>query len=1850
MGSWVEDQPQRARRDPFEDMEVVPNVIDDRGPSHSDNRITVDGEEEDSHSEASPELEIAFERSPSTTARNSPLVTSHSDVSLSSNPVRERVQTANSRPVPRVAYHPVVQEVGYTPSTAPLAPQPVNAPQPPPNVLRPSSPMLEGTQTANPRPARQVTYHPVVQEVVYTPVTASMAPQTVYVPQPAPLEPSLITTPPLTSAPTNGSPYLRSLPSGSTPLRPRFEHIRPFLDQYPRGTPQEAWKLYEFALKTGGALYTALKDMEAINLDVFPLKTILDTIAYWEKTIRGIDGLSVHERIASYDALIRRLKPSEARSRLEEDYEPHHLLMQETPGTVLKWATANISRILWPHHEWILPRYEIGDDVQAFNSKFRDAAIGLGLVGNDALTTVYRTCFPSSLNTVGLTANTFHLGIEELYTHMINDIDLYVSKLKTRLDTQQPKPSLVMRNEPVLMAMDYDDQRDNGYHGQRQNGNRWGGQRDNGRRDNGHRDQNDQRNNGQNRQGRDNNGGRNGQPGNDRKRFADQPQFTRKAQCYKCGGKGHVRAECSSVYASNKRDDLRYLPNFVIPKPSCHDLCALSSPVASLLGTEVRIGDVLVWALIDTGAAVNCIRSQLTNGLKLDPANQKIRVANGDTVHCDFQAQVPFRTDAGQSLVMEALIVPDTFPVAMVLGLPMLLECCASVQLANRVVVGRVNGGGRSVLCKLAPAPRIPSGATGTYVGSVAHGEHWIGPLKERVALPGRHDGTGVPDATMVHKLSRARECSHLNGSSWETARSVTAGSNKFGAVAHLVDAQTKVIFEPLQKFGAATVSPAVIEVYGDAPRPTAARKFDDVQLKEIATQMDTLLKMDAVEPAIPAKNNVMWRSHCLLVKKSDGSARFCIDFRDLNRVTKKLYPRVHLIDTLLYEAADGVIFSSMDLSKSYWQIPIHVDSRPYTAFHYPVDNTYWQFKVMAFGLTNAPTYFQTLMDGLLAGIDGCRVYLDDIIVFTRTKERHDEVLREIFKRLASLNLRLNFDKCSFYRNDLDYLGHNIRHGQILITSKRAQDITMMCNPQNLKELNAVIGKMGFCSAFIQHFATLMDPVYKYRQSLKPDQPKKEELNVPEHVLQALREMAESIRKAAPLTVDQGGDLKIQSDASKYGLGATLLQLINGKWYPIRNISRRFNKSELNYDVTAKEAVAMLEAMKHFRHLMHAKTMLIETDHQPLISMIAGRGYDLGPRWANRISQLLEFKFELKYVPGCRNAIADALSRDSRFLDSPDKKKGELMYPSTGMVNVLELVDDKTEDVPFDVNLPMAPIRMVFDDLKHLQSTDFELMKMAGSSRRCFVLNDGVLMHSTRGKPHVNKDKSRKSLPRKMKIVAPQAVRLYLISCHHGDHHRGLNSTEQSLRRDWWWPTLREDVSMFIDSCSKCASKHLRRIRPTEMHLGEKQINLKWCMDYIGPIETVSGHSRHALVAIEAFSRFAIVRSYAHADADATVDFIMNHIKSFGSPKCILSDNGRHFDNEKVNALLSKQGIQFIHSTPYNPQSNGMVERLNRFLKERFALLDDPLTWPTHLADIVATYNTSIHSVTGFKPYELMFKRPVSEDPLSDTVLRQDIERNLDWNRVARENQARYWRMRARDKPAPTELKPGMSVKLINRDLIRAKGQSKLLDPIFKIEQVLGNNTVKLFGLNRPLNVRRVALVPDSNMKPPMLETQHLSSPNHVHHYLEELKQYNQALVSQVNDPQPSNDMQTDVPLQVDSSLQVGVDTDSDAPILNSLEDVIQFHMDSSVDDGDKSLFYGLCCQLKVLCSKKKGILKETLVLDTLGRSLVDRSRLLLSWHGISPQEKKQYQYQKLHVKLHRVLSWISSLPSSQFY
>ena len=433
------------------------------------------------------------------------------------------------------------------------------------------------------------------------------------------------------------------------------------------------------------------------------------------------------------------------------------------------------------------------------------------------------------------------------------------------------------------------------------------------------------------------------------------------------------------------------------------------------------------------------------------------------------------------------------------------------------------------------------------------------------------------------------------------------------------------------------------IKLIDPVPFKEAYRRIPPQMYDEVKAHIQEMLNLGAIRPS-----NSPWASAIVLVRKKDGRLRFCIDLRRLNNRTIKDAYSLPKIESILDSFIGAQIFSTLDLKAGYWQEEMAEECKAYTAFTCgPLG--FYECDTMPFGATNAPATFQRLMHDCLGDLNmnWYIVYLDDIIIFSDTKEEHLKRLEAVFQKLSAAGLKLKSSTCFFFREEIEYLGHVVSGKGVATNPKKVGAVTKWPTPKTVYDVRSFLGFVGYYRRFIKDFSKIAKPIREVITGLE-NQSKRSAKKTFVEWTEAADSAFEHLKSTStPILAypDYKLPFVLHTNSSSEGLGAVLYQKQDGK--VIAYASRSVSKSESHYPAHKLEFLALKWAVceKFHEYLYGSNTFEVYTDNNPLTYVLTSAKLDAcSQRW---VAKLANYNFTIKYKCGLNNVEADALSRIS---------------------------------------------------------------------------------------------------------------------------------------------------------------------------------------------------------------------------------------------------------------------------------------------------------------------------------------------------------------------------------------------------------------------------------------------------------------------------------------------------------------------------------------------------------------------------------------------------------------------------
>lgn len=691
---------------------------------------------------------------------------------------------------------------------------------------------------------------------------------------------------------------------------------------------------------------------------------------------------------------------------------------------------------------------------------------------------------------------------------------------------------------------------------------------------------------------------------------------------------------------------------------------------------------------------------------------------------------------------------------------------------------------------------------------------------------------------------------------------------------------------------------------------------------KEITTQVKKLLEVDLIEESeSPYASPVT-----LAFKKEDGcKSRLCIDFRKLNKLIVPESFYFPTINDIIDKIPNCKYFTVIDINSAFWCIPLKETDREKTSFITKCGT--FQFKVLPFGLKNAPAIFQRTLANIIRrhNLDEfCINYIDDILLFSRSWDDHILHISKLLQTLSIEGFKIKLSKCKLASESVKYLGHFIQYNKISPAQENLVAITKLQRPVDKSGVRSILGSINFYLRYIENSSVKFEPLHRLLK-------KNVEFKWTDECEKSFQLIKDYLCSSPILAIfDIKKDIFIETDASYKGLGAALKQpQEGGKLHPVAYFSRKLSDREKKMDVIHLECKAIKDAIKYWQYYLIGRKFFVCSDHKPLENLRTKSRTDeiLG----DMVNYLTQFNFNIIYRKGKENVLADHLSR----------------YP------VLEYFEN--EEVIQVVNL------IELDDILNDQKLNIAELQ---SDKRTMTQGNMVF-------------KTLKNTPRI--FVSVNFGKHIIELVHETFGHIGVSQMLATIRPYYYFKNLDSLVADFCKKCSICTENKTRRSRTIGLmsKLGPAREPFEiMSIDTVGGLRGNRSKKRFMHILVDHFTRYTWIST---SKTQGCQDFIhlVAPIAKENKIKIILADQYTGINSEEFKDYLNKQNTDLIFTCIDCPQSNGLNERLNQTLINRMRCKinskEEKRAWPVIAQECVAEYNNTIHSATKFTPAYLLF-------------------------------------------------------------------------------------------------------------------------------------------------------------------------------------------------------------------------------------------------------------------------------------
>ena len=757
----------------------------------------------------------------------------------------------------------------------------------------------------------------------------------------------------------------------------------------------------------------------------------------------------------------------------------------------------------------------------------------------------------------------------------------------------------------------------------------------------------------------------------------------------------------------------------------------------------------------------------------------------------------------------------------------------------------------------------------------------------------------------------------------------------------------------------------------GDAP-PTKERlrKMSPIKAQEIARQVKEMF-----DNGVVSKSNSPWASPVVLAKKSDGTWRFCVDYRGLNRVTKKdaypLPPIQTILDALGIK--DARVWSTMDAASGFWQLSIKEDNREKTAF--ATMYGLYEFNVMPFGLHGAPAAFCRAMDETLRDLLWriCLVFVDDIIVWGSDFDDHLANLEVVFDALDADNFTLKLSKCRFFMRQIKYIGHIISEGTLRMDPDKVEAILKWPPPTKLKELQSFLGAVNWYRSFIESY---YDSAIILQKKLSDKDKSPWTMDDPETLQgKAFIKLKACFAKYPILRLpDWDKPFYVITDASDIGSGAILAQEHDGFELPVSYYSRPWKDSEKSVHSYVKETRAMVRALKHYKHYLWGVEFFFVTDCRALAHWNEVK--EVPAVVERHLSFVQSFMAKFIHRAGTLIPMPDALSRiklSGKWEFSLTDSEVLLKASSPGIfaVIVAELDASPMKEYQRKHRFTNKLITYLTEG-KVPDNIGFQEKKEVISSSQGLEVINGLLVRK--------QDLSSGTVNPRIYLPAGD-IRDKVLRTLHDDPlsgHLGAKRTMERIERRFYWPTLDKDVRDYVGKCHSCKTTKAQPTKKTE--LIALPFSGPWLdvhLDFMVMPAKTQDVNRYLLVIIDRYTKYVeLIPTQGISSEEASDAFKREVLLRHGCPITVTTDGGSHFKGA-FEKLLKKNSISHQVGLPDRHRSNGLAERIIRSIREYLRHYAEDDDWSKWIRPCQFALNSALSGSLGTSPIQLYTGRDV---------------------------------------------------------------------------------------------------------------------------------------------------------------------------------------------------------------------------------------------------------------------------------
>ena len=665
--------------------------------------------------------------------------------------------------------------------------------------------------------------------------------------------------------------------------------------------------------------------------------------------------------------------------------------------------------------------------------------------------------------------------------------------------------------------------------------------------------------------------------------------------------------------------------------------------------------------------------------------------------------------------------------------------------------------------------------------------------------------------------------------------------------------------------------------------------------------ELDRMEKAEVITKVItPTK----WVNSLVAFEKAPGKLRVCLDPQDLNNAILRPHYPMRTLDDIMPQLSGARYFTKLDARSGYWAIKLEKESSFLTTFNTPYGR--YRFLRLPFGIKSSQDEFQFHIDQCFEGLSGVETIVDDILVYGRTKAEHDENLRKVLERSREKGIKLNADKLEVGLTEVHYFGNVLSAEGLKPDPQKVAAIRDMNPPRDKSELETVLGMINFLARFAPNLSEVTSPMRQLLQKQAEfvwDSPQQESFDKVKDIL---------TQTPGPVLAyyDASKELILQVDASKYGLGATLIQ--EGR--PLAYASKALTPTEVNYAQIEKEMYAILFGAKRFYQFVYGRHVIVQTDHKLLVAIKKKPLHAAPARLQRMLLQLQKFDLEFQHLPGKSIPLADTLSRKFTQDTYPEIGKG-LEAHVFSVVGNLPVSDKKLAAIKYATE----------NDQQFVTLTDTILNGWPEQRKSCptriaefwnhrdeLTVIDGIVFRG------------------QCLVIPPSLRQSMLESVHIG--HMGMTKCTRRAKDIMFWPKMSSEIEEMISSCSTCLER--RDSNCKEPLISHSIPERPW---QVVSTDLFTWNDQDFVVVVDHFSRYIEVEKLPSSRSSSVISKMKSIFARHGLAEKVISDNGPCYSSHEFADFAKEWDFSHITSSPHFPQSNGLAEKSVQTIKRMFS-------------------------------------------------------------------------------------------------------------------------------------------------------------------------------------------------------------------------------------------------------------------------------------------------------------------------